>query len=179
MIAILRTIAIRLVLCGIVTWMAFRYAGLTTAVPTVILYAIALPKPLLDLASELRHLYRRHHWSDVEGRHYSFRGREIHVQTDADHWRWVRLADLRGVVGFTASDGALRLAYPGAWQLLGRPPEAHLREDALVTHLAKERDPTAAKFRHWAEREIVFPGKRERERLGIRDTGFRASEPAG
>jgi len=170
MIAILRTIAIRLVLCGIVTWMAFRYAGLTTAVPTVILYAIALPKPLLDLASELRHQYRRHHWRDREGRHYVYHGMPLSVQEDIEHRRWIGLVGVRAIVGFTASDSALSRTYPDGWRLFGRPPEPHLRDDALIAHLRKERSANALKFRHWIEREIAFPARRQRERYGIRGT---------
>ena len=177
MLDVLRTIALRLVLCLAVTWLALKFGGKTSAIWTAALYGVALARPLLDLASELRHLARRGLWRDVEGRHYSFRGRAIRVLTDVDHRRWVRLADVRAAVGFTASDATLRVAYPGAWQLLGRPPEAFVREDALVTHLAKERTPDAARFRHWAEREIAFPGRRERERLGIAEP--RLDPPAG
>jgi hypothetical protein len=167
MLEILRTIALRLALCLAASWLAWKFGGKTSAVWTAALYGVALARPLIDLASEVRHQMRRGVWHDVEGRHYSFRGRAIRVLTDADHQRWVRLADVRAAVGFTAGDATLRVTYPGAWQMLGRPPEAFLREDALVTHLAKERAPDAAKFRHWAEREIAFPGRRERERLGI------------
>jgi len=35
-------------------------------------------------------------------------------------------------------------------------------------HLAREADPRASRFRHWVEREIAFPARRVRERLGIR-----------
>jgi len=168
MIAILRTLAIRLLLCGIVTWAAWRYAGLTSAVVTVVLYAIALPKPLIDLASELRHQYRRAHWRDREGRHYVYHGMPLSVHEDVDHRRWVGLVGVRAIVGFTASDAALSRTYPDGWGLFGRPPEPHLRDDALIAHLMKERSASALKFRHWVEREIAFPARRQRERYGIR-----------
>jgi hypothetical protein len=168
MTAVLATIAIRLVLCGLVTYAAWRFAGLTTAVSTVLLYAIALPKPLIDLASELRHLYRRAHWRDREGRHYVYHGMPLTVHEDVDHRRWVGLAGVRAIVGFTASDATLRVTYPDGWQMLGRPAAPCLRDDALIAHLATERSPVALKFRHWVEREIAFPARRQRERLGIR-----------
>jgi hypothetical protein len=41
-------------------------------------------------------------------------------------------------------------------------------EEALLAHLLKERAPEAVRLRVWVEREIVFPARRERERLGIR-----------
>jgi len=177
MIEIVGTIVLRLAICGAVTALAWRL-GVGARVSTIALYGVLLAKPLIDLASELRHQYRRLHWRDLEGRHYSFRGRAIDVQVDAEHRRWVRLADVRAAVGFTAGDATLRVTYPGAWCSLGRPPEPYLREDALLTHLAKERSAAAAKFRHWAEREIAFPARRERERLGIDEPVFRATDPA-
>ena len=179
MTAVLATIAIRLVLCGLVTYAAWRFAGLTSAVGTVVLYAVALPKPLLDLASELRHLYRRAHWRDREGRHYVYHGMPLTVHEDVDHRRWVGLAGVRAIVGFTASDATLRVAYPDGWQMLGRPAAPCLRDDALIAHLATERSPVALKFRHWVEREIAFPARRQRERLGIRTEALAASPKAG
>ena len=151
-------------------WRVFGPAGLAYMAP---LLGVAFAKPLIELASATRHAMRRAQWRDVEGRHYAFRGRPIRVLTDADHRRWIRLADVRAVVGFTASDGALAIAYPAGWRRIGRANEAFLGEDALLMHLAKERGPDALKLRHWVEREIVFPSRRERERLGIRSTTVR------
>ncbi|MEO6745001.1 MAG: hypothetical protein ABIS28_04000 [Caldimonas sp.] len=179
MIAVLSTLAIRLALCGLVTYVAFRFGGLTTAVPTVVLYAIALPKPLLDLASELRHGVRRAHWRDREGRHYVYHGMPLTVHEDVDHRRWVGLVGVRAIVGFTASDATLRVAYPDAWQMLGRPAAACLRDDALIAHLKTERAPAALKFRHWVEREIAFPARRQRDLLGIRTEALVAASKAG
>lgn len=177
MIDVLRTLALRLLLCACATALVWRL-GAGARLASIALYGLLLAKPLIDLASELRHQFRRLHWRDVHGRHYSFRGRAIDVQVDADHHRWVRLVDVRAAVGFTASDATLRVTYPGAWRTSGRPPQAYLREDALVIHLAKERNAAAAKFRHWAEREIAFPGRRERERLGVEEPEFRTTDPA-
>ena len=90
---------------------------------------------------------------------------------DDDHRRWVRAADVRKVVGLTASYGALALSYPNGWRSLGKPAEPHFSDEALIAHLAKQGAPEALRFRHWAEREIAFPAQRLRERLGIRPQG--------
>jgi prophage antirepressor-like protein len=92
----------------------------------------------------------------------------MQVIEDADRRRWVRLADVRAVVGFTASDGALAITYPDGVRRLGRPAEPHVGEEALLAHLLKERSPEAARLRRWVERQVVFPARRERERLGVR-----------
>jgi len=167
-IAVVATIAIRIAGCTLLSWLVWRSFGAAPMVITLPLFGIALARPLLDLASELRHQMNRAHWRDVQGRHYAYRGRPVRVVEDDERRRWVRLADIRAIVGFTASDGALAIAYPEAVLRIGRPPEPHVRAEALLAHLEKERSPEAVRLRIWVERDIVFPARRERERLGIR-----------
>jgi len=173
-IAILATIAWRSAGCAVLFWWIWRTFGLATAMPVAALFGIALARPLIDFAEAVARLMHHAHWRDVEGRHYAYRGREVAVVEDIDRHRWVRLADVRAIVGFTASDGALAVSYPEAVKQFGRPPVAYVRDDALLGHLAKERSDEAARLRGWIEREIAFPARRERERLGIRT---RPAEP--
>lgn len=161
-------ITIRLLLCAAVSWTVWHFGGVAVMVMTAPLYGVALARPLIDLMSELRHGAHVAVWRSVEGRHFAFRGTPVQVLEDADHVRWIRAADVRRIVGYTASHGALALSYPNGWRVMGQPPETHFAEDALITHLSKESSPEALRFRHWAEREIVFPAQRRRERLGIR-----------
>jgi hypothetical protein len=176
-IGIVATIAVRLAGCTLVAWLVWRKFGLVGMMPTLPLFGIALARPLLDLASALGHQMHRAHWRDVNGRHYAYRGRPIRVVVEDDeHGRWVRLADVRAIVGFTASDGALAISYPDSVLRIGRPPEPHVRDEALLAHLDKERSPEALRLRHWVERTIVFPSRRERDRLGIRSAGPEARD---
>ncbi|CAN5238090.1 hypothetical protein BH11PSE9_BH11PSE9_13130 [soil metagenome] len=176
---LLLRITIRLLLCAAVSWTVWRLGGLAVMVMTAPLYGIALARPLIDLMSELRHAANVAAWRSVEGRHFAFRGTPVQVLEDADHVRWIRAADVRRIIGYTASHGALALTYPDGWRALGQPPEPHFAEDALITHVAKETSPEALRFRHWAEREIVFPAQRQRERLGIRLPAAKAeTDPA-
>ena len=168
MIRIVTSIALRLAVCVLLSWAVWRWFGLPPMVTTLPLFGILLARPLLELASALRDGMKRVQLAAVEGRHYAFRGRRVQVLEDADRRRWVRLADVRAIVGFTASDGALAITYRDGVRSLGRPAEAHVSEEALLAHLLKERAPEAARLRVWVEREIVFPARRERERLGIR-----------
>ena len=78
--------------------------------------------------------------------------------------RWVRVADVRRIVGFTSSDGVLALTYPGGHRVMGNPPQPHLSDEALLIHLRKEGSADAHRFMHWAERTITFPARRVRER---------------
>lgn len=168
MIDALTTIAIRLGLCAAATWLVWRLGFDTGVMFMAALFGVALARPLLDLAIAIRHLFREALWRDVQGRHYAFKGRPVRVIEDADHRRWIRLADIRAIAGFTASDTALRVTYPSGWKLLGRPPEPHLCDESLLAHLAKERSPMNLRLCHWVEREISFPARRRREHAGIR-----------
>ena len=165
MIEVLARIAIRLVPCALCSWLAWRFGGAVIMLATAPLYGIAMARPLLELASELRHHTRAAAWRAVEGRHFVFRGTPVQVLEDAQHRRWVRAADVRRIVGYTASDGALALSYPDGWRALGVPPQPHFSDDALIAHLAKQTAPDALRLRHWVEREIAFPAQRLRERL--------------
>jgi len=142
------------------------------------LAGVVLARPLIDLAIEIYQAMRRANWRELEGRHYVFKGHTVHVVKDVDYQRWVRVADIRAVVGFTASDAALQVTYPNGWRMLGRPPLPHLSDEALLVHIGKERSPAAVRLRVWIKREIVFPARREREHHGVRleSLDFRASD---
>ena len=165
--------------CAALAW-GLRQLGFPLVVLLGIgaLAGIVLARPLMDLAIEIYQVMRRANWRELEGRHYAFKGRTVHVIQDADHQRWVRVADIRAIVGFTASDAALQVTYPNGWRMLGRPPLPHLSDEALLVHIGKERSPEALRLRLWIEREIVFPARREREHHGIRleALDFRASD---
>ena len=161
---VLATLALRSALCAGLSWLAWWTSGPTGFVISLGMWGVALARPLLDLAGELRRLMRVAVWHDVEGRHHVFRGLPVQVLEDEEGQCWIRLADVRRIVGFTAGDGALALSYPQGWRQLGRPPQPHLRADALLEHLGKESSPTALKLKHWVQREIAYPAQRRRER---------------
>jgi hypothetical protein len=158
------SIALRVAACAIVSWGAWRLfgaAGLVFAAPLV---GLAIARPLLELAAAASRAMHRAHWRDVEGRHYAFRGQTVRVLEDASGQRWIRLGDIRGIVGFTASDGALALAYPDGLSRIGRPIEPYISAEALLEHLGKERGPKAIRLRAWVEREVAFPAAQRRMR---------------
>jgi len=157
-------IAWRLALCGLVSWCVWRVGGLVPMVCTAPLYGVLLARPLLDLMSDLRHQTRVLIWRPLEGRHYVYRGTPVQVIEDDAHVRWVRAADVRRIVGFTASDGALALTYPNGWRLVGEPAEPHFSDTALIAHLRKESSAEAGRFTQWTERTIAYPARQLRAR---------------
>ena len=166
MTALLRRIAIRLAGCCLLVWVNIKIVhllGLPVALAWIWvapMVGIALAKPLIELASDIRHEMRRANWAPVEGRHYAFRGVTVRVVDDDSQQRWVHLADIRRIAGYTAGDNTLQVAYAAGFRRIAG--EAHLNAEALLTHLGKEKSPAAIKLRHWIEREIVFPARRQR-----------------
>lgn len=157
-------IALCLAVYALVGW-RFGAFGLVLASPGL---AAAVARPVLTLLANFRHGMRERTWLPVHGHHYVFKGITIHVLEDEDHCRWIPLADVRKVAGATASEGALTVAYPERFKRLGKPAQPHLRDDALVEHLGKESNPVALRFRTWVDRDVAFPGRRIRKRLGVR-----------
>ncbi len=161
-------VAIRLALCAAVSWVLWRIGGAALMMWSAPLYGTALARPLIDLASELRHATRAAVWRPLEGRHCAYRGTPVQVLEDEEHVRWVRAADVRRIIGHGSSNGVLALTYPNGWRTLGKPAEPHFSDEALIAHLRTETSPEALRFRHWAEHTIAFPAQRRRARLGIR-----------
>jgi hypothetical protein len=93
-------------------------------------------------------------------------GVTVHVFEDERHERWVNLADARKAAGITASDGALEKSMGARFQRRGR--DVWLRDDALVEYLSRSTDAVALRFRTWVDRQVMFPGQKIRERLGVR-----------
>ena len=159
--------SIQIVLCLLVFAGVGYRLGPFGIVVTSPLLAAAIARPVLTLLANLRHRAREHTWLPVHGQHYVYKGVTVNVLEDDDHCRWVSLVDVRKVVGLTASERALAVAYPGRFQQAGRGSPC-LRDDALIEHLGKENNPAALRMRTWVERNVAFPGRRLRASRGIR-----------
>jgi hypothetical protein len=148
-------------------------------VASFVLLGVLLARPLVELASETRHALRAQAWKPVEGRYWAFHGKPVQVLEDEDHRRWILASDVRSIVGFTASNGALALSYPNGFRSMGSPAAAYFSDEALLAHLAKEKSAKALRFRHWVEKEIAFPARRLRQRYGVAEQrpGFEPSKP--
>ena len=131
------------------------------------LLGVAICRPVMNLVANIRHSARENVWLGTHGQHYVFKGVTVHVMEDEDHFRWVSLADVRKVVGTTAADRALAATFARRFQAMGKPPQPHLRDDALIEHLAKESNPVALRFRTWVDRTIANPARRLRKDAGV------------
>lgn len=160
--------SVQITLCLLAYAVLVAWGGSFVAVVSSPLLAAALSRPIINGLRNLRHGMRHRVWQEAQGTYYAYRDTSIHVLEDMDHCRWVRMADVRAVIGTTASDRALAKTYPSGWQAVGKKTEGYLRDDALVAHLCKENRPQALRMGHWAQRSILFPGQQIRKNLGIR-----------
>jgi hypothetical protein len=131
------------------------------------LVAYGIARPLMALASDLRHKILGAVWLPEHGKHFVFRNVTIHVVEDDEGQRWVDLADVFKVVGNAVTPRTLAIAYPGRVADRGSPARPHMRDDALVTHLGTKNQPEALRFRTWVERSIAVPGRKVRQNLDI------------
>ena len=130
---------------------------------TAPLFAYAVSRPLVALASDFRRKLREHVWLPVHGKHYVFKDITVHVIEDDAHCRWVCLADVRRAVGIEANERALAATYAGCLQSMGKPAQMHMRDDALIAHLGKNKELAVLKFKAWVERSVAFPGQKLRK----------------
>jgi hypothetical protein len=148
--------------------------GVFAILLTLPVFAALMKRPLFAMLSNLRRKMLEQVWLPVHGQYYRYHGVPIGVLEDDDHCRWVSLRDVQKVVGVTAGERALALAYPGRFKLMGVAAQAHVRDDALLAHLSKENQANAIRFKVWVERNIAIPGQTVRARLG---SGTTASMP--
>ena len=161
--------SVQIALCiGIYAIFGYKF-GVFGLLFTSPVFAAAIKRPLFAWVSNFRRKVLEQVWLPVHGQHYVFKNVTIQVLKDPDHRHWVRLADVQKVTGVTASERALKLAYSGRLKIIGKSAQTYIRDDALLAHLAKENKPTALRFRTWVDRNIVFPGRTVRQRLGIHD----------
>ncbi len=164
---LLRLPSVQIALCVGAYALVGYYFGVFAVVFTAPVFATAVKRPLFALLANFRSYVRKQVWLPVHGQHYVFHDVTIHVVEDDEHYRWVSLPDVQKVVGVTATERALAQVYPGRVKAMGKPARPHIRDDALVSHLGKENLATALRFRTWLERNIAFPGRTVRKRLGI------------
>jgi hypothetical protein len=153
--------------------LAFYFATRTLLGPVVwvllaLLIGISFSRIVIDASAELGWQMRASVLDSMSGTHYQYQTWRLQVWEDERHCRCVPVDDVRKIVGHLASDATLAHLYPEGCQSLGQPIRLHLRDDALLIHLAQAPSARSIKFKNWAERNIAFPARKVRERLGIR-----------
>ncbi|HMA10203.1 MAG TPA: hypothetical protein VKP68_20145 [Ramlibacter sp.] len=164
---LLLKIALRTLACAVVTygmWLKFGTVSLVVCAP---LFGVALARPIVDLLEEAAHATTRAAFRDVDGRHFHYRGILVDVVEDADSYRWMRLADVRKIVTGLPADPVLRNLFPEGLREATASKAVCIKAEALLQYLQKATDPGTLRFKHWVEREVVFPASRLRERNAV------------
>ena len=156
--------AVQVALCTACYALLAYWTDRWTVLFTSPLYGALVARPLINLVASLRQVWRSMVWLPVHGQHYVFKGTTVHVLEDEEDWRWVRLADVQMVLGAPLNARQLALAYPQRLEMMGKPAQLHMRDDALIAHLGKQKDATALRLRTWVDRNIAFPAERLRQR---------------
>jgi hypothetical protein len=159
---------VAITLCSLVSAAAYYFLNIYAMVLSLPLFGLGLSRVIIDLIAELRHVSHDLAIGHLNGHFYSYCGVALHVLEDESHCRWIPTAVLRKIMGGGATDGALAVTYRNGWCAMGKPERGHLRDDALMVYLTRASSIRGIKFRNWAERNIAFPARRQRERLGIR-----------
>jgi len=152
------------VLALVVGWWILGPYGLVFAAPLV---ALAIAGPLLTTLVGSGRLARRLALEPLGGRYFEYRGHPMTVWEDIDEARWLRAADVRGVLpGFPRDEVLARVLSEGTTT----PAEGgglHVRADRLLDYFAKAEQPEALRFKLWVQREVHLPsGSARRAGLG-------------
>lgn len=121
--------------------------------------ALVLPS-VFQLSGSFWHGVRCSVWMPVHGKHHVYKDITLHLHTDPRGGLWLPLHEVESVVGPLLAERTLALQYPGKVHSLGKPLRPHIHFDALLPHLGKRNDQVALRFKHWLDRNIVFPDRK-------------------
>jgi hypothetical protein len=156
----MKSLALRLLGCLSVTYLAWFALGPTGLVWCAPLYGIAFAAPILDGTTGALQRLRALAYRDVQGRHFAFKGVSISVAEDDEGRKWLRLSDVRKLLPWLVGDEPLRrVLSAGVGQVL---PDRAMRveAEAFVAYLERAASADSIRFKTWVERTVVFPSKR-------------------
>lgn len=158
------TLAWRIVACAGVSAALWIYLGAAVAVPSAVLWGVALARPLMELTTGLAQGLRAVAYRDVEGHYYMHAGQPVEV-LETDDARWLRAAALQRLLGDTNREDVFARRFgPGASRD-GRRGRVYLRDEAVLAYLAQSSQAMSARrngLRLFVEREVIDPHRRRR-----------------
>lgn len=166
---LLLQVALRSAACALLTYVVWRFLGTIALVVCAPLFGVALARPILDLLAGLGAATKQAALAPLAGRHYEHHGTPIDIVEDESHRRWIRLAEVRKIISTLPRDAVMQHHYPEGCRLDTDSKVQRISADALHAYLCKSTDPASLRFKHWLEREVIYPAEQIRRRLGIRD----------
>lgn len=131
------------------------------------LVGISFTRVVIDVAAAMNWEIRYQALKPYQGVHYSFQSITMCIFEDDDHCRWLPTKDLRKVLPALPSDAMLQSTYPRGFQWVFKPPQPHLRDDAVLHYLRSAQTSQAIKFKNWMDRNVAFPAVKARKERGI------------
>ena len=159
MLHLIVNLILRLLLCAVITYLAWREAELIGLVFSSLVIGLALSSPILELLINLRQLIKHGAFSNLNGRYYAFQERAIDIIEDDNHECWLSLADVRMIIKGFPRDSVIVKLYPDDILVDKKNGESRIRSRALVNYLQSSTNVNAIKFKIWIERELIFPRK--------------------
>ncbi len=160
--ALLVSIALRLLVCAAVTYVAWLWLGTVAFATCAPLVGVLLARPLIDLVALSHHAAKSHALGHLSGRYFVHKGHSFEVVEDAQQLLWLRLADVKKVMLGLPGHEVLARVYPGGVLLMGKPPRPCIAVTALAQLLQKSSDPASLRFRVWLERVVMHPARENR-----------------
>lgn len=148
---------VRLLLCVVFAYVAWRQADAIGLIFSSLVFGIALASPFLDLLLHTKLLLKQRVLSGVHSRHYVFQMTDIDIVRDAHQQCWLSVMDVRRVIKRFPKDNVVMKLYPNDVMYDKKLRGSRIRAAALVDYLQRSKNITALKFMQWIEREVIFP----------------------
>lgn len=162
----LSELALRALCCAAIYALLYAWLGSHAWALVMVSPALgaAFAVPLIEAGSAAWRSGHQLAWRDVAGRHHAFQGQPVDVLDDEFGQPWVALPGLRRILPDLPPDLLLRQRFGDAWREPAGGQPARLRADALAQSLQAATQARSLRFRHWLERDVLFPARRRAER---------------
>lgn len=161
------TLAWRAAACAAVSGVLWYYLGLAVAVPTAVLWGVALAKPILEVTADLVGHLRSASLRDVEGVHYAHAGKSVEVIEDDDA-RWLRAAHIQRLLGDPATEAVFAHRFGADGSRREGRDRWYVRDEALIDYLEQSDTVNARRnaLRLFVLRDVMNPHRHRRRRAG-------------
>jgi hypothetical protein len=154
-------VPIRLLLCALVSYWAWRQLGTVGLAVCAPLFGLALASPLMSLLGGTRRLAKEMALRELEGQHFAFKNSAIRVTEDHAGARWLRTSDVRKVIPDLPRDAVLKKLLGSEADTFDNGRELHVRAQALESYLRKSTNANSVSFKNWVQKEVIFPARKK------------------
>jgi len=131
------------------------------------LVGVSFASVVIDFAAVMNWELRFMAFKPYHGTYYSFQSVTLNIFEDDDHCRWLPTKDLRKILPALPSDTMLQKTYPRGFQWANKPPQPHLRDDAVLHYLGSAQTAQGIKFKNWLDLNVVRPAVKARKQRAI------------